>query len=179
MGLGLVCGLLALVVLGTITVLGLLVTGHSLDGLYLANPADPSTFTPRPGPLKPTAPAWVAPVVVGLCLLVALAMASLGASRFGHGTVGDGMTGVETITGSGAQPSRQRVVLRLALPVALVSGLSVLVSAERALVVLALLWAPALLPDRRSVFDRLLGLHPTVSVAPKLGRPFGSPEGSR
>lgn len=174
-GLGLLVGLLALIVLGGLAVLGLLVTGHSLDGLSLANPADPSTFVPRQGPYRSPPPTWVAPVVVGVCGASALVMAALGAARFGHGTVGDGMTGIQTRAADGGVPSRPRVVLRTAVPVALGVVVAALWSIVVAALLLLLLWSPALLTDRRTAIDRLLGLRPSVTVMPKRGRAWTSP----
>jgi hypothetical protein len=171
-GLLLGVGFVAFVVVGGIALLLLLLTGHGFDGIYFANPGDPSTEVQPDGlPTREPWPTWVVPLVVVVCLLVAIVAAVIGAARFGHGTVGDGVTGIETRRGDGSTPSRVRVIARVGLPVLVVLVLVARGSGPVVVLVAAtLLWAPALAPGRRSLVDLLTGLHPKVSVEPKLGR---------
>jgi hypothetical protein len=106
----------------------------------------------------------------------------VGAARFGHGTVGDGVTGIEARRADGSAPGRARVLARVAIPVAVVLVLVARGSGVLpVLVAAAVLWLPALAPSRRSVADLLTGIHPQVPVEPKLGRRWdaGAPEQPR
>jgi hypothetical protein len=165
-------GFVAFVVLGGIALLLLLLTGHGFDGIYFTNPADPSAQVQHDGlPAREPWPTWVVPLVVVVCLLIAIVAAVVGAARFGHGTVGDGVTGIETRRGDGTVPSRVRVLIRVGLPVLVVLVLVARGSGPAAVLITALLmWVPALAPGRRSLVDLLTGMHPQVAVEPKLGR---------
>lgn len=175
-GVLLLVGFVALVVLGGIALILMLLTGHGFDGIYFVNPADPSTWDQRTDlPTRPAWPWWVAPAVVLPALLIAVGAAAAGSARFGAGTVGDGITGMVVRTTAGEPPSRSRVVLRTGLPILVAAALaavtgSVLAAAVVALVVLA----PVLGPSRASLVDLLIGLRPLVEEEAKLGRPFGS-----
>ena len=172
-GLGLAAGVAALVVVGAVTILVMWVTGHSLDTLALGNITDPNLYPVTAGG-KPPIPAWVITAVLFVSVLAGIAMAVVGGARFGHGTVGDGMSGVEVLHRDGTVPGRGLVLVRHAIPVATVVVVGTVVSWPLALLVLLVLTLPVLLPDRRSLVDRVLGLQPTIEVV-KLGRPMVLP----
>ena len=172
-GLGLVAGVAALVVVGAVTILVMWVTGHSLDTLALGNITDPTVY-PITADGKPPIPAWVITGVLAVSVLAAMVMAVLGGARFGHGTVGDGMSGVEVCHLDGTVPGRGLLLVRHAIPVATVVVVGALLSWPVALLALLAMTLPSLLPDRRSLVDRLLGLQPTIEVV-KLGRPMVLP----
>lgn len=182
LGLLLGVGFVAFVVIGGIALLALLLTGHGFDGLQFGNAATPDAEVPAGLPTRETWPDWVVPAVVVPCLLIAIVASVVGAARFGHGTVGDGVTGIEARTADGATPSRTRVLARVAIPVLVVLVLVARGSGVLAVLAAALLlWLPALAPSRRSLADLLTGIHPQVPVEPKLGRRWdaGAAEGPR
>jgi hypothetical protein len=172
LGLLLGVGFLAFVVLGGVALLLLLLTGHGFDGIYFTNPGDPSTEVQPDGlPTREPWPVWVVPLVVVTGLIIAIVASVVGAARFGHGTVGDGVTGIETRRADGSSPSRWRVVVRVGVPVLVLLVLVARGSAWGAyLLAAAVLLLPAVAPGRRSLVDLALGLHPSVAVEPKLGR---------
>lgn len=172
LGLLLGVGFVAFVVLGGIALLALLLTGHGFDGLAFSNPADPATeLAPDGLPVREPWPVWVVPLVVVTCLIIAMAASVVGAARFGHGTVGDGVTGIETRRRDGSVPSRIRVIARVGLPVLVVLVLVARGSGAGTIALAAaVLLLPVLAPGRRSLVDLLTGLHPLVAVEPKLGR---------
>ena len=170
---GLLVGVLTLVVVGAVTLLLMWVTGHSLDNLAVGNLSDPTVY-PVTGGGKPPVPEWVVTVVLFVSVLAGTAMAVVGGARFGHGTVGDGMSGVEVHLADGTLPGRSLVLVRHAIPVATAVVLATVVSWQVAVLVLLVVTLPIVLPDRRSLVDRLLGTSPTIEVV-KLGRPMVVP----
>ncbi len=100
-------------------------------------------------------PTWVAPVSLGLVLLIAW----LGSCRFGHGTPGDGFMSLTVRTTHGAPVPRWRNMLRTAMPLALfVAGLA-LGSVWVGVVLAALPWLTAFVrSDRRTVYDLVSGV---------------------
>ena len=161
-----------MVVIGGVALALLLLTGHGFDDLQFSNPAYPSTeVLPEGVPTRPRWPTWVAPAVIVPCLLIAMVASVVGAARFGVGTVGDGVTGIEARLRDGSMPSRARVFARVGVPVLVVL---VMLARGNGIPGLALagiiLWLPAVAPSRRSVADLVTGIYPLVVVEPMLGR---------
>jgi hypothetical protein len=164
-------GFVATVVIGGVAVILLWVTGHDFHvvAVTLSEPTIPDGLPYRPPP-----PDWVGWVSLVLIALVTGLAAVVGAARFGRGTVGDGVTGIETRLSDGSSPDRLVGVLRVLIPAAAAVVVGWLASPAWAILLLVVLGAPALAPSRRTAVDLLLGLHPLVAVDAKLGRAWGS-----
>jgi hypothetical protein len=172
---GIASAFVAVLVLGAVALVAMLLTGHGFDGITFSNPGTPDAVAPDGLPTRPPWPTWVAPAVVLPSLVVGALMAVLGAARFGHGTVGDGITGLETTVAGYGTPTRTTVVARVAVVLAVGVVVALAGSPGWAFLALTVLWLPALAPSRRTVVDLALGLHPFVPREPKLGRAFGTP----
>jgi hypothetical protein len=109
---------------------------------------------PEASPAAAREAVWISTAAMGVCYVVAWLAVSEGGKRM----TGDAVMSLECVEASGAAAPRWRVLLRSGLPIALLF-LSVLVWQEAVAVPLVvLLWAPALLGPRRSVFDWAAGV---------------------
>jgi hypothetical protein len=100
-------------------------------------------------------PTWVAPVSLGLVVLIAW----LGSCRFGHGTPGDGVMSLTVRTTDGATVPRWRNMLRTALPFALFVAGVALGSVWLGAVLAVLPWLTAFArSDRRTAYDLVSGV---------------------
>jgi len=102
MALLLVCvGLVATIVVGGLEVLLLWVTGHDLRvvAVTLTQQSVPDGLPERPAP-----PGWVGPVPIGIIAVLTGLAVVVGSARLGHGTVGDGVTGIEARLADGSTP---------------------------------------------------------------------------
>jgi len=164
-------GLVTTIVVGGIAVLLLWVTGHDFHVVAVTL----TQQSVRDGlPERPAPPDWVGPVAIGTIAVLTGLAAVVGAARFGHGTVGDGVTGIEARLADGATPDRLLSVLRVFIPIATGVLAGWLLSPGWAVLLLAASWLPALAPPRRTAVDLLLGIHPVVAVDAKLGRAWHS-----
>jgi hypothetical protein len=159
-GATLVVGIGATLVVG----IGLFVYGVVTKQDVLTTGVGVGSGTPRPfGPdnastwraISALGPTWVAPVSLGLVLLIAW----LGSCRFGRGTPGDGFMSLTVRTTDGDAVPRWRNMLRTAMPLALfVAGLA-LGSVWVGAVLAALPWLTAFVrSDRRTAYDLVSGV---------------------
>lgn len=106
-----------------------------------------------------------------LALVVVVTLTWLGTCRFGLGTPGDAVMNVIAEDSDGAPAGRRQNLVRTGLPFA-VFCLAVLAHRPGAgFLVLAALWAPALLRrDRRTAFDLIAGVVPRSTAPLKVAR---------
>jgi hypothetical protein len=122
----------------------------------------------RPADVAPSS--GTAAFGIGLWLVVVV-LVWLTASRGGVGTPGDAVMTLRAYDTAGVPAARGRNLLRGAVPVAVFGVAAQLAGSGWALVLLGLLWAPALVrADRRTAVDLLVGVVPRSLAPAKTGR---------
>jgi hypothetical protein len=112
------------------------------------------------------------PIVFELALVAVLVVVWLVACRVGSGAPGDSIMGLVALDTEGHRASRGLLLARAAVPVATFGVLALLGRTGLGLVVLALLWLPAVLRrDRRGVVDLLVGVVPHTTATRRDAQP--------
>jgi hypothetical protein len=122
----------------------------------------------RPANVPP--PAGTAGFGIAMWVLV-MVLVWLTSCRGGIGTPGDAVMTLRPLEASGARASRGRIMARTGVPVAVYTLAVIAGFSTIGLILLAALWAPALVrSDRRTAVDLLVGVVPRSLAPAKTGR---------
>jgi hypothetical protein len=133
-------------------------------------PADGSTSLTSIRPANVAPPAGTTGFGIAMWVLV-MVLVWLASCRGGIGTPGDAVMTLRPLDTSGARASRGRIMARTGVPLAVYTLAVIAGFSTIGLILLAALWAPALVrSDRRTAVDLLVGVVPRSLAPAKTGR---------